>query len=106
MRAPAYAKYELKPEYKRFVALVGVDDTMLDDNLGRSLAMYPSVTFRVFLDGNLAAESPVMRISQVPWRFDVPIPPGTRQISLAVIDGGKHSPYNLANWVQGGFTTE
>ena len=106
MRAPAYAKYELKPEYKRFVALVGVDDTMLDDNLGRSLAMYPSVTFRVFLDGNLAAESPVMRISQVPWRFDVPIPPGTRQISLAVTDGGKHSPYNLANWVMAGFTTE
>jgi hypothetical protein len=103
MRAPAYARFDIKPQYKRFVALAGIDDNMLDDNLGRNVAMYPSVTFKVFLDGALAAESPVMRISQVPWRFDVPIPSGTRQISLAVMDSGTHSPFNLANWVEAGF---
>ena len=54
----------------------------------------------------MAAESPVMRISQVPWRFDIPIPAGTRQISLAVTDGGKDSPYNLADWVLTGFVFE
>jgi hypothetical protein len=103
MRAPAYLRYDLKPEFSRFVALAGVDDNMLDRELGRSIAMYPSVVFKVFIDGKLAAESPVMRISQVPWRFDVPILPGSRQIVLVCDDSGAHSPYNLGNWVSAGF---
>ena len=103
MRAPAYLRYELKPEWSRFVALAGVDDNMLSRELGRSIAMYPSVVFKVFIDGRLAAESPVTRISQAPWRFDVPIPPGSRQIVLVCDDAGSRSPYDLGNWVETGF---
>lgn len=103
MRAPAYLRYDLKPEWSRFVALAGVDDNMLDHELGRSIAMYPSVVFKVFIDGRLAAESPVLRISQAPWRFDVSIPPGSRQVVLICDDNGAHSPYNLGNWVEAGF---
>lgn len=106
MRAPAYVRYELKPEWKRFVALAGVDDNMLDQNLGRNIARFPSVVFKVYLDGKLAAESPVMRISQEPWRFDVPVPVGSRILSLAVTDAGDRSPYDLANWTQTGFLLE
>jgi hypothetical protein len=103
MRAPAYVRYQLKPDYQRFVALAGVDDTMLDHELGRSIAMYPSVVFKVFIDGLQAAESPVLRISQAPWRFDVPIPSGSRQIVLVCDDAGARSPYDLGNWVEAGF---
>lgn len=103
MRAPAYIRYELKPEWTHFVALAGIADNMLDDELGRNIARYPSVVFKVFIDGKVAAESPVMRISQVPWRFNVPIPSGSRVISLAVTDAGDRSPYDLANWVNAGF---
>jgi hypothetical protein len=106
MKAPAYIRYDLKPEWKRFVALAGVADDMLDINLGRNLARYPSVVFKVFVDGELAAESPVMRISQTPWRFDVPLPEGSRVLSLAVSDAGDRSPYDLANWVAAGFQIE
>ena len=105
MRAPAYARYDLKPEYQRFVALAGVDDNMLDQELGRSIAMYPSVVFKLFIDGKPAAESPVMRISQVPWRFDVAIPAGSRQIVLVCDDAGTRSPYDLGNWAEAGFVT-
>jgi hypothetical protein len=88
------------------VALAGVDDNLLDQNLGSNGARYPSVVFKVFVDGRLAAESPVMRISQVPWRFDVPIPPGSRQIVLVCDDAGSRSPYDLGNWVEAGFVLD
>ena len=103
MRAPTYVRYQLKPEFERFVALAGVDDTMLDHNLGRNIAMHASVVFKVFVDGTMAAESPVMRISQTPWRFDVAIPQGSRQIVLVCDDAGTRSPYDLGNWVEAGF---
>ena len=106
MRAPAYLRYDLKPEWSRFVALAGVDDNMLAHELGRNIAMYPSVAFKVFIDGRLAAESPVTRISQAPWRFDVSIPPGSRQIVLVCDDAGSRSPYDLGNWVEAGFVRE
>ena len=106
MRAPAYARYDLKPEYRRFVALAGVDDHMIDRNHGANIARYPSVVFKIFLDGQLAAQSPVVRISQAPWRFDVPIPPGSRQIVLVCDDADSRSPYDLGNWVDAGFLSK
>jgi hypothetical protein len=97
--------YELKPEFERFVALAGVDEHILEINNGSNLAMHPSVIFRVFIDGQLAAESPVMRISEEPWRFDVSIPSGRRQISLVATDAGNGNKEDLANWVNCGFVT-
>lgn len=93
----------MKPEYDRFVVLAGVDDSMLDMHLGRFVAGHPNVVLKIFLDGKLAAESPVMRISQEPWRFDVKIPEGARQIDLVAVDADSRSPYDLANWVEAGF---
>ena len=101
--APSNIRYELKPEYDRFVALAGVDENHLDKQSGRNLVMHCNVVFRVFIDGKLMAESPAVRISQPPWRFNVKIPRGSRQISLAVMDQGAHYPLNLGNWVEAGF---
>ncbi|MEI6781995.1 MAG: NPCBM/NEW2 domain-containing protein [Verrucomicrobiota bacterium] len=96
-------RYELKPEYDRFVALAGIADNMLDHDSGRNLVMHCSVVFRVFIDGQLAAESPVMRISQEPWRFDVKISPGSRFINLVCMDAGSRSLLDQGNWVEAGF---
>lgn len=103
MRAPAYRRYEIQPEWDRFVGLAGVADNMLDRELGRNIAAFPSVVFHVYVDGQFAEQSPVMRISQSPWRFDVPLPRGARVITLSVTDAGDRSPYDLANWVNTGF---
>jgi nicotinamidase-related amidase len=101
--APAQLVYPLKPEYEAFVARAGVDESCLQVGTGRGRAEYSSVVFRVFLDGKMAAESPVMRITQEPWRFDVKIPPGSRVISLAVTDAGDGNREDYANWVDAGF---
>jgi len=104
MRAPANLLYEIPPGYDRFVARAGVDDEPFRQRPNaRFLATYPSVQFHVYIDGQLASESPVMRLSQEPWRFEVKIPEGSRLINLAVTDAGSVSPLDLANWVDAGF---
>jgi hypothetical protein len=103
IHAPSQLIYEIKPEYKRFVAKAGVCESLLQRNLGREIALYPSVTFKIFIDGKLMAESPVMRISEEPWRFDVKIPENSRILSLVVTDAGDGNRYDLANWVNVGF---
>jgi hypothetical protein len=106
MKATAYIRYAIQPGWKRFVALAGVDDNMLTRYYGANIAGFPMMVFKVFIDGNLAAESPVMRISQEPWRFDVAIPDGSRKIVLVCDDMGDRSPYNLGNWAEAGFCTD
>ena len=125
MRAPGNMRYPLKPEYNRFVALAGIDENLIQSGKERYgilpasqgrrtqggltgshgclLAQQPGVRFRIFIDGDLAAESPKLKIGQEPWRFDVAIPPGSRQINLTVVDNGQRSVLNLADWVEAGF---
>jgi nicotinamidase-related amidase len=104
-RAPSSVQYEIKPEYKRFVALAGVDENVLDDNNGRFLAMHGSVVFKLFIDGTPVAESPVMRISNEPWRFDVEIPPGSYRVNLVCMDAGSRNILDYGNWLDAGFVT-
>jgi hypothetical protein len=95
--------YEVKPEYRRFVALAGADENLIAVSNGSNLARFPSVVFKVFIDGNEAASSPVMRVLSLAWRFDVEIPQGAKIISLAVTDAGDGSREDFADWANAGF---
>ena len=44
-----------------------------------------------------------MRISEQPWRFDIPLPPGSHLLSLVATDAGNGNREDLANWVDCGF---
>jgi nicotinamidase-related amidase len=104
VRAPANLLYKVQPSYDRFVARAGVDDDPFRQRpSARFLATYPSVQFQVYIDGTLASESPVMRLGQEPWRFEVKIPERSRLIDLVVTDAGSRSPLDLADWVDAGF---
>lgn len=103
MHAPCEMAYEIKPGYARFVGLAGADENLIRVSNGSNLARYPSVVFKVFIDGKLAASSAVMRIQSPAWRFDVPIPEGARLISLAVTDAGDGSREDFADWADVGF---
>ncbi len=106
VHAPCVLMYELKPEYRRFVALAGADENVVDVNHGSNLAKHPSVVFKVFIDGIEAAASPVMRALSAAWRFDVPIPAGSRRISLVAMDAGDGSREDFADWANAGFITQ
>jgi hypothetical protein len=106
VHAPCELMYEIKPEYKRFVALAGADENLVSISNGSNLARYPSVVFKVFIDGKEAATSPVMRVQSLAWRFDVEIPPGAQLISLVAMDAGDGSREDFADWVNAGFVTQ
>ena len=105
-RAPTSVQYDLKPGYKRFVAKAGIDDNLLQEGNGSLVAMHSSVVFLVYIDGKLMAESPVMRCTQEPWRFDVAIPEGSRRINLSCMDAGTRNAYDYGNWIDAGFVTD
>lgn len=103
VHAPCALMYEIKPEYKRFVALAGADENLLKIGNGSNLAKYPSVVFKIFIDGMEAASSPVMRVVSPAWRFDTKIPDGARTISLVAMDAGDGSREDFADWANAGF---
>jgi hypothetical protein len=106
VHAPCGLVYAVKPEFRRFVGLAGVDENLVRISNGSNLARYPSVIFKVFLDGKEVAASPVMRILSLAWRFDVPIPAGARTISLVAMDAGDGSREDFANWANAGFVLQ
>jgi hypothetical protein len=65
--------------------------------------MHSSVVFCIYIDGVKMAESPVMRLSQEPWRFDVVIPKGSRRINISCMDAGSNSMLDYGNWANAGF---
>ena len=87
--------YPLKPEYRRFVAVVGIDDRVVH---------YPgsSAVFQVWIDGKLAVASPVLSVNER-WYFDVEIPTGSKTIQLKVTDGGDSNYADHADWADAGF---
>ncbi len=106
VHAPCELMYEIKPEYKRFVALAGADENLVSISNGSNLAKHPRVVFKVFIDGKEAAASPVMRALSLAWRFDVEIPEGARKISLVAMDAGDGSREDFADWANAGFLTK
>ncbi len=106
VHAPCELVYEIKPHYRRFVALAGADENVLSASNGSNLAKYPSLVFKVFIDGKEAAASPVMRIQSLAWRFDVEIPKGAKAISLVAMDAGDGSREDFGDWANAGFVVE
>jgi hypothetical protein len=106
VHAPCELAYEIKPEYRRFVALVGADENIVSASKGSNLARYPSIVFKIFIDGRQAAASPVMRVLSPAWRFDIEIPAGARMISVVAMDAGDGSREDFADWANAGFIVQ
>ena len=102
MHTPAHLVYALEPRWRRFVALVGLDDALLDEDHGMLAASRVAVCFRVFVDGVQVAASPTLRAAQV-WRFDLPLAPGAGVISLVALDALDGGRSAVADWVAAGF---
>ena len=94
--------YEVKPEYRRFVAVAGLDDEVKGSD--------GCVVFKVLSQGakgrpkELAA-SPKLRAQhrQARWQFDVAIPANSAKLLLVVESAGESSENGHADWVDAGF---
>jgi len=90
--------YVLKPHYKRFVAVVGVDDEKNDAPSG-------SVTFEVYADDQELLKSDVLTPFDERLGVNVEIPAGAKRIRLVVGDGGNGNGCDHADWANAGFLT-
>jgi hypothetical protein len=103
--APSVIQYPLKPEYRRFVAVAGLDDGQRHQQDG-------SVVFRVRIvreDRSISenAASPVLTWRKKGrWHFDVPIPTGATAIQLITEDAGDGIRCDHADWAEAGFVTK
>jgi hypothetical protein len=96
LHANAETVFELKPEYARFVAVVGVDDCT-----GNKGAMI----FKVMADDRLLTESPIVTgTAQRFWHFDCPIPSGAKRLTLLSLAApDPNGGYCMGDWANAGF---
>ncbi len=85
--------YKLKPEYKRFAAVVGVDDEVTGPG---------TIEFMVYADERLIAETGVVAVDETGF-IDVEIPAGSRQIRLVALQGADGMSFDHADWANAGF---
>ncbi len=101
VHAKAEVVYDLKPEWKRFVAVAGPDGGKKDD---------PRTTVRFVVAAEVGgrrqilAESPVLTHAEpAAWNFDVALPKGAKRLRLIVDDGGDGNKADHADWCDAGF---
>ena len=87
----------LRPDRRRFVARVGIDD--LQGRRG-------SIVARIYADDVLLDQSPRLVGGQSPWPVDVAIPARSRRLRLVVDDGYDTIEGDLADWAYAGFLTQ
>ena len=57
---PSHLVCEVRPEYDVVAAGAGIDESMIELELGRERVMFPAVDLRGFIHCKLSAESPLM----------------------------------------------
>lgn len=122
VQAPSELTFDLHPSYQRFVAMAGVDDECTVWDFPDGLPQWPQwsrpihsptayrvcqMVFEVHIDGQRVAQSPAMFIGDRAWGFDVPIPPGAKQIKLVALDveSPTSDPHGHGDWLNAGFIT-
>lgn len=89
--------YALKPAYKRFVAVVGVDDQTAERG---------SLRIHVVADGQTLADTPLLCGAQAPYCIDVKLPPAASELRLVIDDGGDGYGYDDADFGNAGFVVD
>jgi NPCBM/NEW2 domain/Chitobiase/beta-hexosaminidase C-terminal domain len=122
VQSPAQLIFELKPGFKRFVALAGVDDECMRWDFPDGLEQWPQwsrpihgptsyrvsqIVFEIRIDGRQVAETPPMFNGDRAWGLDVEIPAGSREITLVVRDVESRitDPHGHGDWLNAGFVT-
>ena len=106
VHAPAELVYAVKPEYRRFVATVGLDDEVKGS---QATVVFSVVAELAKGKRKVLATSPKLRAERKDptWRFDVQLPPGCEKLHLLVEDQDPtRSNRGHADWTDAGFITK
>jgi hypothetical protein len=120
VQAPSRLVFPLKPEYRHFVALVGVDDECMRWDSPDGLQQWPQwsrkiegptsyrlnqIVFSVSIDGKPVTRTPALFNGDKIWGINIRIPEGSREIELAVadVDSNITDPHGHGDWLNAGF---
>jgi hypothetical protein len=102
LHAKAEAVYACQPEWKRFTATVGIDDSQRSDP--RASIVCEVIAEDATGKKQTLAKSPVLQSGkQMQHSFDMPLPAGTTKLHLVVDDAGDGANCDHADWVNAGF---
>ncbi|MCX6876271.1 MAG: NPCBM/NEW2 domain-containing protein [Verrucomicrobia bacterium] len=105
LHAKAEVVYACQPEWKRFVATAGIDDSQRAD--ARASIVCQVIAEDAAGQQQPLAKSPVLQSGQqMQHAFDVPLPAGTAKLHLVVDDAGDGIACDHADWVNAGFRKE
>jgi len=101
IHADGYAVYARDPAWRRFVAVVGIDESQRPQNQS-------SVIFSVAAEAadgrRVLAVSPVIRFGQRErWHFDVELPKDAERVVLIAESAGDGNKSDHADWCDAGF---
>jgi hypothetical protein len=104
VHADALLVYDVKPEYRRFVAVAGIDDEV-KNSVG---TMIFKVVAQIGDSTQELAASPKLNANHQPakWHFDVAIPDTCTRMRLLVLVGADDNRSDHADWVDAGFMTQ
>jgi hypothetical protein len=91
-------EYAIEPGYVRFVAVIGVDDAMIQYHQG-------TVVFEVWVDDKCVTTTPIMRPGDYTY-VDVPLPPDSKTIRLIAGSTGDSINCDHADWASAGFVVK
>ena len=102
MQAGGELVYARRPEWRKFVATVGIDDSQRGNK--RASIVCRVVTEDATGKKRTLAESPVLKFGgRESHRFDVPLPGNCVKVRLVVGDAGDGANCDHADWVNAGF---
>jgi len=105
LHANAEVVYACRPEWKRFVATVGLDDSQRLDP--RASLVCHVIAEDVAGNKQTLAKTPTLQSrKQEEHYFDVPLPAGCVKLHLVVDDAGDGINCDHADWVNAGFRKE
>lgn len=105
LHANAEAVYACQPDWKRFIAIAGIDDSQRSDP--RASIVCHVIAEDAAGKKQTLAKSPALQSGkQAQHSFDVPLPAGIAKLHLVVDDAGDGANCDHADWVNAGFRKE
>lgn len=101
IHGPGYAVFERQPEWKRVVAIVGVDESQRVQD--QSSVVFKIVGIHPGGESEIAV-SPYIRFGGTEvWHFDAAIPDGVTAVKFVVTDGDDGDKSDHGDWAECGF---
>ena len=103
IHGPGWAVFERKPEWKRVVAIVGIDESQRVQNQSSVVFKIVGVAKNGKKETELATSPYMMFGGTERWHFNVALPDDVAAVKFVVTDGGDGDKSDHGDWAECGF---